>query len=299
VRDETLRRTPAPALYQPRFKVPAGFTAADTEIWREWALQERAKYFAQVEAACWDRWVTNYDDPGGEGSTAQHIAILRAIIGELGQRGWFAYYRGELVEHNASFDPPTNAIRVAEALTEALDRRMSEAYGSITQVRSMDGWVLNDRNEDYESDHPLGLWPLCRLGAAETSYGSWNHNGIIPFSPREFPARDVREALLAKRWPVAKYEPGSGEGGQPTLADRLKAIAPWRGSASDMAQAIDWDQSPRLLTAEIGRIAFELAAIGLIVAKTGRVTRGSKLAEWEVLSAEKMPTMPTIPTITP
>jgi len=296
IRDDSKRRNPAPVLYKARYQVPG--VISNTADYNEMARQYESRWKAHVEAACWDRYLVNYDswctEAEDEGSTAEHIKVLRAIVGELGEQGWLAVYQRELVEHNPAFEPPTNRISTTEAFREMLDRRMTELWGPITQCRETEGFVFTDRDEDYENAHPFGRWPLGILDRCPTSYGSWG-NGVRPFSPRDFSNEEIREALLARRWPLRSYEALLRAHGAeqeqlalpPGLADQLATLTrggDWLGTISDLHQALKRAGHVMALVHELTEIRPDLLALGVVMEKTGRRIGRGRQQEWRISS---------------
>lgn len=66
------------------------------------------------------------------------------------------------------------------------------------------------------------------------------------------------------------------------LATRIAAMAPWKGSMSDLIQAIGWTGTPKALGNELRDLSGEFAIRRVRVGPTGHRTGPTKRPEWEI-----------------
>ena len=224
------------------------------------------------------RWIINYYARYAHdeelGTVEEQTEVLRSIVGEFGERGWLAFYRHELVEHNENFTPPVNAIRSVAAFREMIGRRLTQAFGPFSQIRNPEGWVFEpDANAiDYENKHPLGNWPVAILTTAPTDYDSYAPGARGYNISEELPSETIAQALAARRWPVPVYRPTrrAADSGLASEVLELVRSKDFEGTIGELHQALRRDGHVMRTTRQLNKAADELTAFGVHVEPTGR-----------------------------
>jgi hypothetical protein len=245
---------------------------------RAYEEQER-----RYDALCEDRIVLNRSDPGGPGSSPEHVAALREIVADLAfvTREWPSPLEGRLftlqrvlVEYDPELDPP--AVRVTEPaqLREMLDRLTLLAHGSGPS-----------------------LYRLTSEGKLEDA----------PLSAISGDA--VRQALRAPRWPEVPALPVRGTANRiagrsdvpPPITQLILAVMQpgqeWAGSMTELATLLGWDGTPHALSRALRAAIPALAAKGVLVAPARQKTGPTGRKMWTVsrIPAIEAPQAPRLP----
>lgn len=237
--------------------------------------------------------IINPSDPGGPGSADEHATTLRAMASEISdlctpdEGSTLAVHERYLVE----FDPDLNPPAVKLTSVSAVRATFTQLIDSYSLRR--DSWDFYHRGRDLDF-----------FGHEE--FGAILVPDVNSIRMEAISDEGIRQALAARRWPnvqevsdlVASLRRDTQEPVQAALADRLGALAPWRGSMGELARGIEWAGTLRQLAADIEQISVELARAGITVYRTGRRCGQNRLAEWAV-ERKKIPSTPSTPSLMP
>jgi hypothetical protein len=119
----------------------------------------------------------NPGNPGGEGTTAEHVEVIRRIISDVSEAsleetakyGALYTWKRKLFEFDPDEDPPVREITLPEQLRDTLTRMLAQTFSTLPYYR---------RNRDLEfTDHAPGSGPAPSLGFVPSSDGNWYANG--------------------------------------------------------------------------------------------------------------------------
>jgi hypothetical protein len=214
--------------------------AAEASAWMSALLASQER---EIDRLCAGLIVLNRLDRRGPGTTAEHVAALRALVAELASftDGRLFIHQRALCEIDLELDPPAVRITKPAQLREVLDRLMGEAY------------------RDDPDDWPLwrfipGFITLERASVADISDQAVQQALAMP-RWKGVPALQVRAELesLAEDAPPSVVE---------LIMTAIEPGESWTGSMTELARLVGWAGTAHALSNELHDAMPALAARG-------------------------------------